>query len=155
MSAKKWSWTAEDNERLKAFVAKRDHPKGRGQALNRQCPQSGAQAWHAFPIHEGISEKITPQLAYLVGAVLSPRLGYESEEMIGKNSDRVPDMRKRTVLQYLSLTDWRRVNRLPIPASEMTLSRLVHQGWIEIRGEDEHTEARLTEAGLQAMRSPI
>ena len=75
--------------------------------------------------------------------------------MIGKNSDRIPDMRKRTVLQHLSLTDWRMVARLPIPASEMTLGRLVHKGWIEIRGEDQHAEARLTEAGLKAMRSPI
>jgi hypothetical protein len=75
--------------------------------------------------------------------------------MIGKNSDRIPDMRKRMVLQHLSLTDWRMVARLPIPASEMTLSRLVHQGWIEIRGENQQAEVRLTEAGLKATRSPI
>ena len=47
------------------------------------------------------------------------------------------------------------VNRLPIPAGEMTLSRLAHDGCIEIRGEKQHTEARLTPAGLKAMRSPI
>ena len=75
--------------------------------------------------------------------------------MTGKNLDKVPDMRKRTVLQHLSLTDWRMVARLPIPASEMTLSRLVHLGWIEMRGENQHTEVILTTAGLKAMRSPI
>ena len=75
--------------------------------------------------------------------------------MTGKNSDEVLNMRQRTVLQYLTLADWRLVNRLPISAGEMTLSRLAHQGWIEIRGEKQHTEARLTPAGLKAMRSPI
>jgi DNA-binding transcriptional regulator PaaX len=44
------------------------------------------------------------------------------------------------------------VARLPIPASEITLSRLVHQGWIDIRGKDQRTEAKLTDAGLKAMR---
>jgi hypothetical protein len=53
------------------------------------------------------------------------------------------------------LTDWKMVAHLPIPAGEMTLSRLVHQGWIEIRGEGLHMEVRLTEAGLKAMRSPV
>jgi predicted transcriptional regulator len=47
------------------------------------------------------------------------------------------------------------VAHLPIAASEMTLSRLVHQNWIEIRGESQQTEVRLTEAGLKAMRSRI
>ena len=75
--------------------------------------------------------------------------------MTGKNSDEVLNMRQRTVLQYLTVADWRLVNRLPISAGEMTLSRLAHQGWIEIRGEKQHTEARLTPAGLKAMWSPI
>ena len=76
-------------------------------------------------------------------------------KMTGKNLDEVLNMRQRTVLQYLTVADWRLVNRLPISAGEMTLSRLAHQGWIEIRGEKQHTEARLTPAGLKAMRSPI
>jgi hypothetical protein len=75
--------------------------------------------------------------------------------MTAKNPGKILDMRKRAILQHLSLTDWKMAARLPIPAREMTLSRLVHQGWIEIRGEDERTEARLTEAGLKAMRSRI
>lgn len=75
--------------------------------------------------------------------------------MTGKKSDEVLNMSQRTVLQYLSLTDWKLVNRLPIPAGELILSRLAHHGWIEIRGEKQHTEVQLTTAGLEAMRSPI
>jgi hypothetical protein len=75
--------------------------------------------------------------------------------MTGKNPGKILDMRKRTILQHLSLTDWKMAARLPIPASEMTLGRLLHHGWIEMRGENQPTEVRLTEAGLKAMRSPI
>ena len=66
-----------------------------------------------------------------------------------------PNMSQRAVLQYLSLTDWKLANRLPIPAGEMMLSRLVLNGWIEMRGKDHLTEIRLTEAGLETMRSRI
>jgi hypothetical protein len=65
------------------------------------------------------------------------------------------NMSQRAVLQYLSLTDWKLANRLPIPAGEMMLSRLVLNGWIEMRGEDALREVRLTEAGLKTMRSRI
>jgi predicted nicotinamide N-methyase len=47
------------------------------------------------------------------------------------------------------------VYHFPIPVGEMTIGSLVHQGWIEIRGEDQRAEARLTEAGLEAMRSRV
>jgi DNA-binding PadR family transcriptional regulator len=63
------------------------------------------------------------------------------------------NMTQRAVMQHLSLTDWK--HRLPIPAGEMTLSRMVQQGWIEIQGKDHNTVVRLTEAGLKAMRSPV
>ena len=66
-----------------------------------------------------------------------------------------PNMTQRAVLQHLSLTDWKLANRLPIPAGEMMLSRLAHLGLIEMRGENQQTEVRLTEAGLEAMRSRI
>ena len=46
--------------------------------------------------------------------------------MTGKKYDEVLNMSQRTVLQYLSLTDWKLVNRLPIPAGELILSRLAH-----------------------------
>jgi hypothetical protein len=69
--------------------------------------------------------------------------------------DKGPNMTQRAVMQHLSLADWKLANRLPIPAGEMMLSRLAHLGWIEMRGENHHTEVRLTEAGLKKMRSRI
>ena len=75
--------------------------------------------------------------------------------MTGENSAEVPNMTQRTVLQHLNLTDWKKVDRLPVKAGEMTLVRLLHHGWIESRGEKQHTAVRLTPLGLKAMRSPI
>ena len=65
------------------------------------------------------------------------------------------NMSQRAVMQHMSMTDWKLANRLPIPAGEMMLSRLVSQGWIEIQGKDHNTVVRLTKAGLKAMRSPV
>jgi hypothetical protein len=76
-------------------------------------------------------------------------------EVTGKNLAEVPNMAQRTLLQYLSMDDWKIVAHLPIPAGELMLSRLLHYGWIESRGEKQHTAIRLTPAGLKAMRSPI
>jgi hypothetical protein len=64
-------------------------------------------------------------------------------------------MSQRTVLQYLSLTEWKIAQRLPIRAGELMLSRLALNGWIELRGDQNNTEVRLTQAGLQKMRSKI
>ena len=82
--------------------------------------------------------------------------------MAGKNSDEVLNMRQRTVLQYLNVTDWRLANRFPVSAGEMTLSRLVHRGWIEIRRENQHIEVRLAPRGsrqcereFEAIRRPV
>ena len=75
--------------------------------------------------------------------------------MTGKNSAEVPNMRQRTILQHLSLAEWRMVDRLPVSVSELTLSKLLHHGWIESRGEKRHMAIRLTPAGLEAMRSPV
>jgi hypothetical protein len=81
-------------------------------------------------------------------------LGYQAEQrgegMTGNNSSELLNMTQRTILQHLNLTDWKMAARLPIPPSELTLSRLVHQNWIEMRGENQQTEVRLTEAGLKA-----
>ncbi len=71
------------------------------------------------------------------------------------NPGKGANMSQRAVMQHLSLTDWKLANRLPVPAGEMTLSRLVQQGWIEIQGKDHNTVARLTAAELKAMRSPV
>jgi DNA-binding PadR family transcriptional regulator len=75
--------------------------------------------------------------------------------MTGKIFDGVPNMRQRTILQHLSLADWRMVDRLPVSAGEVTLGRLLHHGWIESRGEKQRAAVRLTPAGLEALRSPI
>lgn len=66
-----------------------------------------------------------------------------------------PNMIQRAVLQHLSLTEWKLAHRLPIPAGEMTLGRLIQKGWIETQGKDHNMVARLTEAGVKAMRSKI
>jgi hypothetical protein len=73
---------------------------------------------------------------------------------VGKSS-KAPNMTQRAVMQHLSLTDWKLASRLPIPAGAMILSRLLHKGWIETQGEDHNTAARLTEAGVKAMRAKI
>ena len=70
--------------------------------------------------------------------------------MIGKNLAELPNMRQRTILQHLSLDNWKRVDRLPIAAGELIVSRLLHHGWIECRGEKPLMEIRLTPAGLNA-----
>jgi len=75
--------------------------------------------------------------------------------MTGKQSAEFPNMAQRTVMQYLSLDDWKIAARLPIPAGELLLNRIRSYGWVEIQGEKHHTAIRLTPAGLQAMRSAI
>jgi hypothetical protein len=61
-------------------------------------------------------------------------------------------MAQRAVMQYLSLDDWKIAGRLPIPATELMLSRIRSFGWIEIRGEKQHTAIKLTPAGHEALR---
>jgi hypothetical protein len=75
------------------------------------------------------------------------------QEVTGKHSAEFPNMAQRAVMQYLSLDDWKVAARLPIAASELMLSRIRNYGWIEIRGEKQHTAIKLTPAGLKAMRS--
>ena len=70
----------------------------------------------------------------------------------GKNSAEVPNMTQRTILRCLNLDDWKIVARLPIPVGEMMLGRMCECGWIDVRGEKQHTATRLTPAGLKAMR---
>ena len=64
-------------------------------------------------------------------------------------------MTQRTIMQYLSLDDWKIAARLPIPAGELMLSRIRNYGWIELRSEKQHTAIKLTPAGHEAMRSAI
>jgi hypothetical protein len=75
--------------------------------------------------------------------------------MIEDTPGKGPNMSQRAVMQHLSLSEWKIASRLPIRAGEMMLSRLAHHGWIETRGEHHLMEVRLTEAGLEKMRSKI
>jgi hypothetical protein len=69
------------------------------------------------------------------------------------NSAEVPNMTQRTVLQCLNLDDWKIVARLPVSVGERVLRRMCDYGWVETRGEKQHTAIRLTPAGLKAMQS--
>jgi hypothetical protein len=75
------------------------------------------------------------------------------QQVTGKHSAEFPNMAQRAVMQCLSLDDWKIAARLPIPAGELMLSRIRNYGWIEIRGEKQHTAIKLTSAELKAMRS--
>ena len=75
--------------------------------------------------------------------------------MTGKHSADSPNMVQRALMQYLSLDDWKIAARLPLPAGELMLSRIRNYGWIEIRGEKQHTAIKLTPAGHQALRQPL
>jgi len=65
----------------------------------------------------------------------------------------VPNMSQRTVMQCLSLDDWKVVAHLPVPVGELMVSRLLDYGWIESRSEKQGKAIRLTPAGLKALRS--
>ena len=75
--------------------------------------------------------------------------------MTGKQSAEFPNMAQRTVMQHLSLDDWKIAARLPIPAGELLLNRIRSYGWVEIQGEKHLTAIRLTPAGLHAIWSGI
>jgi hypothetical protein len=61
-------------------------------------------------------------------------------------------MLQRSVMQCLSVDEWKMAAHLPIPAGAMMLIRLNEYGWIESRGENQRTELRLTQAGLEVLR---
>ena len=73
--------------------------------------------------------------------------------MTGQHKAEVPNMSQRTVMQCLSLDDWKVVAHLPVPVGDLMVNRLLDYGWIEVRGEKQHTAIRLTPAGLKAMQS--
>ena len=73
--------------------------------------------------------------------------------MSDKNSAEVPNMLQRTVMQCLSLDDWKVVALLPVPVSELMLTRLLEYGWIESQSEEQRKAIRLTPDGLKALRS--
>jgi hypothetical protein len=56
-------------------------------------------------------------------------------------------------MQCLSLHDWKVVALLPVPVSELMLTRLLEYGWIESQSEEQRKAIRLTPDGLKALRS--
>ena len=65
--------------------------------------------------------------------------GAQGEEMTGKNSDEVLNMRKRTALQYLSVTDGKLVDRLPV--AKLALSMALPLRSMPIRGGSTSADA--------------
>jgi hypothetical protein len=59
----------------------------------------------------------------------------------GQNLAEVPNMSQRTVMQCLSLDDWKVVAHLPVPVGELMVSRLLDYGWIESRSEKQGNQA--------------
>jgi len=133
-----------------------DDRKMRGRPATGTAPLVGVRMTDDFQdAIRGWAKKTAGQSAAGYCHPPTRRARIEGEEMTGKSSAEVPNMRQRTVLQHLSLADWRLADRLPVSAGEVTLSRLLHHGWIESQGEKQRTAVRLTPAGLKAMRSPI
>ena len=73
--------------------------------------------------------------------------------MTDQHKAEVPNMSQRTVMQCLSLDDWKVVAHLPVPVGELMVSRLLDYGWIESRSEKQGKAIRLTPAGHKALRS--
>ena len=65
------------------------------------------------------------------------------------------DMRQRSVMQNLSLTEWRSLTRLPVSAGPLMLDGIHRLRWIELRGMNARKEIRLTQLGLEALRAPV
>jgi hypothetical protein len=78
-----------------------------------------------------------------------------SHTTAGAEAPSAPNMSQRAVLQVLTLEQWKIVAHLPIPVGEVSLRRLRQYAWVETRGEKHETEIRLTQTGLNAMRSVV
>ena len=73
--------------------------------------------------------------------------------MIDQHKAEVPNMPQRTVMQCLSLDDWKVIAHLPVPVGELMVTRLLEYGWIESQSAEQGKAIRLTPAGLKALRS--
>lgn len=63
-----------------------------------------------------------------------------------------PNIRQRSVMRCLSLTEWKIVRRLPVAVGATALGTMARNGWIDVRGAEPDTEAQLTQKGDEAMR---
>ena len=75
--------------------------------------------------------------------------------MTADNPTSTVKMSQRAIMQYLSLTEWKAVSQLPVPAGPAMLDRIHGLGWIERRGMKPRTEIRLTALGLKAMQARV
>ena len=66
-----------------------------------------------------------------------------------------PTAAQRQFLQRLHIDKWKRLVTISVAAGPGLLSRLVTNGWIEQRGEEQEREIRLTDAGLSALKAKI
>jgi hypothetical protein len=125
-------WTPEDDERLRKLAS-----EGRTVAT--------------------IAERLKRPQGSIRGR--AARLQIVVAKANGKMTDDSPsavaNMSQRAVMQYLSLSEWKPVFHLPVPAGEVMVDRIHSLGWIELRGMKPRTEVRLTPLGLAAMRMPI
>jgi hypothetical protein len=97
----------------------------------------------------GRKDRLMEELAH---APLTPEARRDREESDQEVTE-VPNMPQRTVMQCLSLGDWKVVAHLPVPVGELMVNRLLEYGWIESRSEKQGKAIRLTPAGLKALRS--
>ena len=65
------------------------------------------------------------------------------------------DVRQRSIMQNLSLTEWRSLSRLPVSAGPAMLDGIYRLGWIELRGVNSRKEIWLTQLGLEALRAQV
>ena len=64
------------------------------------------------------------------------------------------NMSQRSIMQYLSLHEWKLVSGLPVAVGPVMLDRMQRLGWIELRAKP-RTEIRLTQSGLDAMKAVV
>src|SRR6476660_3186265 len=89
----------------------------------------------------GREDGLMGELAHAIS--LTPE---QPAEVTSKNSAEVPNMPQRTVMQCLSLDDWKVVAHLPVPVGKLMLIRILDYGWVESRGEKQRKAIRLTPA---------
>jgi hypothetical protein len=105
-----------------------------------------------------IDDWIAEQKAFYIPPRRHPRAcraGAEEQKHMTEDAPVAANMSQRAVLQYLSLTEWKVLSHLPVPAGLVMIDRIRDHGWIELRGMKPRTEIRLTELGLAAMRAPL
>jgi hypothetical protein len=66
---------------------------------------------------------------------------------------KLPNSREREVMQHLRGAGW--VKATSLPDAPKIFSNLIAKGWVESQQTESRPAYRLTEPGLQAMKTPI